>query len=84
VVCVVPGKRTAENTEALVRGFHRRTAGRLMGLITLDEYAPYRGAIPEAYGETVTPPPGRPDVGDGRGAQKSWSRDDGAGSTLVL
>jgi IS1 family transposase len=56
VVCVVPGKRTAENTEALVRGFHRRTAGRLMSLITTDEYAPYRGAILEAYGETVTPP----------------------------
>src|SRR5262245_59872932 len=56
VVCVVPGKRTAENTEALVRGFHRRTAGRLMSLITTDEYAPYRRAIPEAYGVTVTPP----------------------------
>ena len=56
VVCVVPGKRTAENTGALVRDFHRRTSGRLMDLITTDEYAPYRGAILEAYGETVTPP----------------------------
>ncbi len=56
VVCVVPGKRTAENTGALVRDFRRRTSGRLMGLITTDEYAPYRGAILEAYGETVTPP----------------------------
>jgi hypothetical protein len=56
VVCVVPGKRTAENTEASVRGFHRRTAGRLMSLITTDEYAPYRGAILEVYGVTVTPP----------------------------
>lgn len=27
-----------------------------MNLITTDEYAPYRGAILEAYGETVTPP----------------------------
>jgi hypothetical protein len=27
-----------------------------MSLITTDEYAPYRGAIPEAYGETITPP----------------------------
>ena len=27
VVCVVPGKRTAENTGALVRDFHRRTSG---------------------------------------------------------
>jgi hypothetical protein len=56
VVGVVPGKRTAENTLALVRDFRRRTSGRLMDLITTDEYAPYRGAILEAYGETVTPP----------------------------
>ena len=56
VACVVPGKRTAENTGALVRDFRRRTAGRLMDLITTDEYAPYRGAILEAYGETITPP----------------------------
>src|SRR4051812_46900915 len=44
VVCVVPGKPTAEDTEALVRDFRRRTSGRLMGLITTDEYAPCRGA----------------------------------------
>jgi hypothetical protein len=56
VVSVVSGKRTAANTGALVRDFRRRTSGRLMGLITTDEYAPYRGAILEAYGETVTPP----------------------------
>jgi hypothetical protein len=56
VVAVVPGKRTAENAAALVRDFHRRTSGRIMELITTDEYAPYRGAILEAYGETVTPP----------------------------
>jgi hypothetical protein len=56
VVSAVPGKRTAESTGALVRDFRRRTAGRLMDLITTDEYAPYRGAILEAYGETVVPP----------------------------
>ena len=56
VVYVVPGKRTAENTETLVRGFHRRTSGRLMALIITDEYAPYRGAILEAYDVTITPP----------------------------
>jgi hypothetical protein len=56
VVCVVPGKRTAENTTALVLEFRRRTSGRLMDLITTDEYASYPGAILEAYGETVTPP----------------------------
>jgi IS1 family transposase len=56
VVSVVPGKRTAANTAALVRDFRRRTSCRLMSLMTTDEYAPYRGAILEAYGETVTPP----------------------------
>src|SRR5918994_7621135 len=50
--------RRADGREhgALVRDFHRRTAGRLMSLITTDEYAPYRGAILEAYGVSVTPP----------------------------
>src|SRR5918998_1496030 len=33
VVCVVPGKRTAETTGALVREFHRRTSGRIMGRV---------------------------------------------------
>ena len=56
VVSVVTGKRTAEKTVALVRDFHRRTSGRLMGLITTDEDAPYRGAILKVYGETITPP----------------------------
>jgi hypothetical protein len=56
VVCVVPGKRTSENTEALVGDLRRRTSGRLMDLITSDEYAPYRGAVLEADGETITPP----------------------------
>jgi len=56
VVSVVTGKRTAEKTGVLVRDFHRRTSGRLMDLITTDEFAPYRGAILEAYGNTITPP----------------------------
>ncbi len=56
VVAVVPGKRTAESVAALVGEFHRRTSGRPMALITTDEYAPYREAILEAYGEAVTPP----------------------------
>lgn len=56
VVAVVPGKRTAENVATLVDEFRRRTGGRPMSLITTDEYAPYREAILQAYGETVTPP----------------------------
>ena len=64
VVAVVPGTRTIENTEALVADFRRRTEGRLMGLMTSDDYPAYETAILHAYGETVTPPrtgkPGRP------------------------
>jgi IS1 family transposase len=64
VVAVVPGARTLENTEALVEDFRRRTGGRLMSLMTSDDYPAYETAILHAYGETVTPPrtgkPGRP------------------------
>jgi hypothetical protein len=52
----VPGKRTAENTEALVAEFRRRTGGRLMGLMTSDDYPAYETAILHAYGQTITPP----------------------------
>jgi len=64
VVSVVPGKRTAENAERLLADFKRRTGGRMMRLLTTDEYAPYQQAILKAYGRRVTPPrtgkPGRP------------------------
>jgi hypothetical protein len=64
VVSVVPGKRTVENAEAVVRDFKKRTEGRPMNLITSDEYKPYRQAILKAYGEQVVPKrtgkPGRP------------------------
>jgi IS1 family transposase len=56
VVSVVPGARTIENTEALVTDFHRRTEGRIMNLMTSDDYPAYETAILHAYGETVTPP----------------------------
>jgi hypothetical protein len=56
VVSVVPGARTLENTEALVADFHRRTEGRVMNLMTSDDYPAYETAILNAYGETVTPP----------------------------
>jgi IS1 family transposase len=66
VVSVVPGKRTAENVEALVQDFKERTEGRPMNLITSDEYKPYRQAILKAYGEKAvvepTGKPGRPKV----------------------
>ena len=64
VVSVIPGKRTAENVEALVEDFKTRTGGRMMDLIVTDEYPSYEVAILHAYGERVTPPPtgkrGRP------------------------
>jgi hypothetical protein len=64
VVSVVPGKRTAENVEKVVRDFKVRTGGRRMNLITSDEYPAYKAAILNAYGTEVVPPrtgkPGRP------------------------
>src|SRR3954466_15361348 len=41
VVCVVPGAGTIENAEAVVEDFKRRTSGRLMALMTSDEYPAY-------------------------------------------
>src|SRR3954453_10398314 len=55
VLSVVPGKRTAENVEAVVKDFHRRTGGRTMSLITTDEYPTYKTAILDAYAQSVVP-----------------------------
>jgi IS1 family transposase len=64
VLSVAVGKRTAENVEAVVKDFYARTEGRLMRLITTDEYSCYETTILEAYGQTVVPErtgrPGRP------------------------
>jgi IS1 family transposase/transposase-like protein len=64
VVSVVPGERTAESVQELVSDVKERLDGRTPELITTDEYAPYAGAILEAFGEEVMPPrtgqPGRP------------------------
>lgn len=61
---LVVGKRTDDATHALVRDFHRRTGGRVMRLMTSDEYPAYATAIRATYGRVVTPPrtgrPGRP------------------------
>jgi IS1 family transposase len=57
VVSVVPGKRTAGNLAKLVEDFKRRTGGRIMDLITTDEYPAYEGAILQAYGHRVIPLP---------------------------
>jgi hypothetical protein len=63
-VSVVPGKRTEDKVHQLVRDFKERTGGRLMNLLTSDEYPAYQTAIFEAYGVAKEVPrtgrPGRP------------------------
>ena len=56
VVSAVPGERTAENAQAVVNDFKRRTGGRVMNLMTSDGFPAYETAILEAYGQTITPP----------------------------
>ncbi len=64
VVSVVPGKRTEERVQQLVQDFKRRTDGRLMNLLTSDEYPAYQTAIFDAYAVVEEQPrtgrPGRP------------------------
>jgi IS1 family transposase/transposase-like protein len=56
VVSVIPGERTAESARELVSDVKERLGGRTPALITTDEYAPYEGAILEAFGTQVVPP----------------------------
>ena len=56
VISTVPGKRTAENVEKLMFDFKERTSGRIMNLMTSDEYKPYKKAILKAYGRKTRPP----------------------------
>jgi IS1 family transposase len=64
VVSVVPGKRTEAKVQHLVQDFKERTGGRIMNLMTSDEYPAYKTAIFEAYAATQASPrtgkPGRP------------------------
>ena len=64
VLSVVPGKRTDDKVHQLVQDFQARTGGRLMNLITSDEYPAYKTAIFEAYAVAQEQPrtgrPGRP------------------------
>ena len=64
VIAVVPGKRTAENTEKAVREFQKRTDDSKIELITSDEYKPYKTAVLNTYGKETVPgrtgKPGRP------------------------
>ena len=61
VVSVVPGKRTEDKVQQLVQDFKERTGGRIMNLMTSDEYPAYKTAIFEAYGvDKEFPRTGRP------------------------
>jgi hypothetical protein len=66
VLAVVPGARSIENAEEIVREVHDRTAGDADVLLTSDEYSAYESAIEHVYGtpEEPKPPgtPGRPPV----------------------
>lgn len=55
VLSVIPGKRTAANVRLLVAEVKRRTHGRILELITTDDYKSYRPAIWHAYGRPWTP-----------------------------
>jgi IS1 family transposase len=56
VLSVVPGKRSAARVDELVSDVKARLGDRVPRLVTTDEYAPYRQAVLDAWGVTVTPP----------------------------
>jgi IS1 family transposase len=61
VLAVVPGARDAEAVEEVVGEVKQRTGGRIMELMTSDDYPAYETAILQAYGQDiVTTPTGRP------------------------
>jgi hypothetical protein len=55
---VVVDKRTEGNAHQLVHEVYERTDGRLLNLITSDEYPAYAQAIAAVYGEPETEPSG--------------------------
>jgi IS1 family transposase len=61
VLAVVPGARDAENVEAVVAEVKPRTEGRVLDLMTSDNYPAYETAILDTYGQDLTTTPtGRP------------------------
>lgn len=64
VLEVIPGKRTRRRARRIVQAAKRRTGGRVLRLLTSDEYKPYRQEILDAYGVELplvrTGKPGRP------------------------
>jgi IS1 family transposase len=68
VLAVVPGARDAEAVEEVVGEVRDRTAGRVLELVTSDDYPAYETALLNAYGQevetTVTGRPSRKMVAD--------------------
>ena len=61
VLAVVPGARDAESVEEVVGEVKGRTGGRVLDLVTSDEYPAYEAALRDAYGQEVaTTATGRP------------------------
>jgi hypothetical protein len=54
VLAVVPGARDAESVEEVVSEVKDRTGGRVLDLVTSDDYPAYETAPLEAYGQEVT------------------------------
>jgi IS1 family transposase len=54
VLAVVPGARDAEGAEEVVGEVKDRTGGRVLDLVTSDDYPAYETALREAYGQAVT------------------------------
>ena len=57
MLAVVPGARDAESVEEVVAEVKDRTGGRVMDLMTSDDYPAYEAAILQAYGQEVTTTP---------------------------
>ena len=54
VLAVVPGARDAEGVEEVVGAVKDRTGGRVLDLVTSDDYPAYETALLGAYGQEVT------------------------------
>ena len=54
VLAVVPGARDAEAVEEVVGEVKDRTGGRVLDLVTSDDYPAYETALLDAYGQEVT------------------------------
>jgi IS1 family transposase len=59
VLAVIPGARSAENTEALVAEVQERLGGAAPDLMSSDEYPAYATAIEDTFSEPGPAPPGR-------------------------